>query len=145
VYLDDVMRARLSGLAATLDSGAGLLSPAESGAGLRSPDGSEDGLRPAPGVRGAYTVGDLPPWMIRDGRRRGGALIFPPSGALCEYACAPTALGRSVWPCKEGEVLHPPKFPSPINRSHPPHFKRQTEKHGSSDALPKLVLELGES
>jgi hypothetical protein len=42
---------------------------------------------------------------------------------------APTTLGRSVGPCKEGEYLHSPKFPPPINRSPIPHFRGRTEKH----------------
>jgi hypothetical protein len=98
VYLDDMIRARLMGLAATPDSRAGLFDPADSMAGLLSPDKSVDGLRPPPRMRGAYTVGAPPPRITKDWRRCMGALMFAPCGALVEDT-------HDVVPTSDGDCL----------------------------------------
>jgi hypothetical protein len=51
---------------------------------------------------------------------RSGFSHPPPRGHRARRVTSP---GGSVGPWKEGENLHSPKFPPPVNRSHPPHFK----------------------
>jgi hypothetical protein len=52
--------------------------------------------------------------------------------------------GEVGWPLERGGPLLSQVF-SPVDRSHPPHFKGRTKKKRSRLSSTKLVLELGES